>query len=413
MRDAPSEIVLHGWWQRRLWREPLRTTDGQVVEVLFPGRPSSQGGPDFRGAQVKLDGFLWIGDVEIDATPKAWFSHQHHQNPAFQTVILEVVWEVEGDTSVYDVMGRSIPVLALAPFVAETVDVPRRLGSVPFPCAPVAREVGESHWQAVYDRLGEERLRTRHASYRSEEDLYLAFWEALFYGFGLPALGEPFCRLAQVLPYALLSRYQDDILALEAVLLGVAGLIPEGVAPAESYEEHLLERWLYLAKKHQLRSLGPLGGSYRPMNAPAIRLATLAHLMASYPNLAALLAQPPQALPLPSPYWQRHYAWQKKLARPLRRSPPLLLQNLRINVFYPFAIYYYRLLGRMEQALDFVERFRALPAEAHRYARLYAKWAYPAQNAWQTQGQIALWRTYCTQKRCFSCAIGLSLRGDV
>lgn len=412
MPQAPKEIVLHNWWQRRLWHVPLRTVGGQVVEVVFPGQPSTGGGPDFRGAHIRIDGLLWIGDVEIDVFARDWIAHKHDANAAFQTVILEVVWEAQGLSSVCDVGGRSIPILSLAPFLSETLQGQGVFEAAPFPCAPIAREAPKSQWEALYDRLGESRLKARHGVYRSEDDLYLAFWEALLYGFGLPALGEPFRKLARAVPYLLLSRYQDDLLALEAILLGMAGLIPEGAVPALPYEQDLLQRWGYLAKKHQLSPLSLGGVRYRPINAPAIRLSILANLLAAYPNLAALLAHPPQALPLPSSYWQIHYAWQKKLPHPLRRSPPLLLQNLRINVLYPFAIYYYRLLGRLEQALAVVERFRALPPENHRYARFYQRWAYSAQNAWQTQGQIALWRDYCRPKRCLSCVIGLFLRGN-
>ncbi|RMF45782.1 MAG: hypothetical protein D6750_11335, partial [Bacteroidetes bacterium] len=87
------------------------------------------------------------------------------------------------------------------------------------------------------------------------------------------------------------------------------------------------------------------------------------------------------------------------------------LHKVAINAVYPFAMYYHRLTGQLEKALEVLERFRSLPAENHQYARLYARWAYPAENAWQTQGQLQLWREACLAQWCLTCEVGRYLLG--
>jgi hypothetical protein len=132
--------------------------------------------------------------------------------------------------------------------------------------------------------------------------------------------------------------------------------------------------------------------------------------MDAYPRPTLLLENLPSGLPLPSPYWQTHWAWQKKLPVPLRKYPPLLWHNVRINALYPFAIFYFKASGQIDRALSVIEGFQKLPPENNRFARMYAQWAYPAHNAWQTQGQLHLWRESCQPQRCLLCPIGQYLR---
>lgn len=404
-------MVLQAIWARRLYRPALRTTEGEVVEVLHPGEPQGgEGGPDFRAARLRVGGLLWVGDVEVDVEPQGWYSHGHHENPAFGQVVVQVVWEAVGNYEVRDWRGRLVPVVPLASCVAEGVRQRLDRAHAPIPCAALAKEVPEAIWEALYEAEGEARLRSRHRHYRTLEDLYQAFWEALLYGFGLPTLGEAFQNLARAVPLSLVLRYQGEGLSMEALLLGMAGLLEGQTAKEHPYEGELLERWSYLRAKHGLHPLSIRWARYRPAASPSIRLSMVVQLILQYPDLATLIGQPPEALPLPSPYWQRHWAWQKPLPTPFRRPSAFLLQNLRINALYPFAIYYYRLLGQVERALEYVDRLRALPPENHRISRLYGQWAYPAKNAWQTQGQIHLWRERCSQKACLTCPVGLYLR---
>src|SRR5690606_8676215 len=95
--QPPPERLLQSIWQhQRLQREQLKTLDGRTVRVLHPGFANLEGGPDFRNALVQVgEDAPRSGDVEVDLRGSGWRGHGHDRNPAFQNVILHVVWDAE------------------------------------------------------------------------------------------------------------------------------------------------------------------------------------------------------------------------------------------------------------------------------------------------------------------------------
>src|SRR5579859_8162936 len=95
MGDAPvGEAALWQAWARRLWGDvPLRTTDGQSVQVVYPGRRRGTPGPDFQGAIIVRGpaGRVEHGDVEVHLRSSGWQDHGHEGNQDYAGVILHVV----------------------------------------------------------------------------------------------------------------------------------------------------------------------------------------------------------------------------------------------------------------------------------------------------------------------------------
>src|SRR5574341_239150 len=86
-----SEQALHRLWsQRRFPAALLRTTGGQLVEIINPGEYNRDGGPDFRRATLRLAGKTCQGDVELHLHANDWFGHNHHLDPKYNDVILHV-----------------------------------------------------------------------------------------------------------------------------------------------------------------------------------------------------------------------------------------------------------------------------------------------------------------------------------
>lgn len=87
-----SERLVQRLWLRQEWAgESLRTTEGGVLRVIFPGRWNRQEGPDFLDAELEIDGRRVVGDVEVHFHRQDWTAHGHGQNPAFARVMLHVV----------------------------------------------------------------------------------------------------------------------------------------------------------------------------------------------------------------------------------------------------------------------------------------------------------------------------------
>ena len=74
-------------------RVHLRTTSGQSFEIVFQGRWSPDSGPDFRDAVIAFPtGRLSTGDLEIHVRASDWYRHGHQHDPAYDSVILHVVY---------------------------------------------------------------------------------------------------------------------------------------------------------------------------------------------------------------------------------------------------------------------------------------------------------------------------------
>ena len=87
------EKLLHYVWQHKLFPlAPLTTSCGWSVEVIDPGLHNPHAGPDFFNAKVKIDGTLWVGNVEVHERASDWFRHHHDTDAAYANVILHVVY---------------------------------------------------------------------------------------------------------------------------------------------------------------------------------------------------------------------------------------------------------------------------------------------------------------------------------
>ena len=99
MKDI-NEKHLHSIWKYILFKSNnIFTKCGKKVQIISPGYYNeSDAGPDFSQATIIIDEIKWVGNVEIHILASDWVKHLHHFDPAYQTIILHVVWE--------DDMGR-------------------------------------------------------------------------------------------------------------------------------------------------------------------------------------------------------------------------------------------------------------------------------------------------------------------
>ena len=105
------EHLLHYVWKHKLFPlKVLQTTNGLPVEVIDPGLQNPNAGPDFFNAKLKIDGALWVGNIEIHTHSSDWFRHGHHSDKTYDSVILHVV--SEADTEITRSNGEQIPQLS-------------------------------------------------------------------------------------------------------------------------------------------------------------------------------------------------------------------------------------------------------------------------------------------------------------
>ena len=388
--QRPPERLLQAIWQhQRLRRDQLTTLDGQAIQVLHPGFGSVAGGPDFQNAVIRFGtGEPVGGDVEVDLSQAGWRAHGHDRNPAFRNVILHVVWE--GNAA-----GQKMATLALKNYLdaspgelnlqlehnAVQILPSSLLGQC---CAPL-RELNptalhELLWQAaqvrLYNKAAQLRIRAQHAGWEQ------ALWEGIFRALGYQHNVWPMQQLAEM--RGRWSAGGNDLLHLQARLLGVGGLLPAGLnrvrGGGDDYLRSLWDIWWREQDEYAdcllPRSLWRFHG-IRPANHPQRRLVLAAHWVRD-PQFVARIETWCQAHHdgktmvdelvrvlriAPDNFWSWH--WTTKSAR-LKKPQPLLgeqrVTDLAVNVVLPWLLARAHTGGNVALSAEIERRYQMWPA---------------------------------------------------
>jgi hypothetical protein len=413
-----NENLLHYIWKHRLFTSPvLKSVSGENILVLKAGEHNHDAGPDFFNARIKIDYTEWAGNVELHLKTSDWEKHRHQNDKRYHNIILHVVYEHDKNSE------QNCPVVELKPYISEELIHRYRQLILPqhrIPCADHLTHINAltlRHWM---DRVLTERLQHKCepielllAKTRNnfEETFYIWLMRAL----GLKVNADAFEQLATMLPLKILAKHKSNLLQLEALLLGCAGMLP--TKSKDDYARQLQAEFNFLQHKYLLNTLPVERWKWlrlRPGNFPELRLAQMASLIHQSSHLLsrlletekvddALLFFKVQA----SAYWNNHYRLgvesettaSKKLGTTTAR---LLL----INAVIPFLFMYGERKHEphiKEKALMWLEH---LPAEQNSTLQEWAKLGINAQNAGDSQALLTLQKEYCNFTRCLECSIG-------
>jgi len=433
------EALLHDLWRtQRFDHEDLTTTDDTAVQVLNPGTPNADAGPDFSGAHLRLHGMNWRGDVELHTTSGGWFEHEHHTDPRYNRVVLHVTLRADLWTGgLLREDGSPLPELVLAP----RLDTPLRELLHAFrarpdddslPCASRWTEVPPAITRDWIGELARERMASKRNALDADTRLVGALQERLFAGLGYAKNDGPMSQVARRIEPQWLRRL-DTAPAREALLLGTAGLLPspedllEADRATADYAMALHDHFRRLQVSHQIPVLNETAWTFfrlRPNNFPPLRLAQAAAWYADdallsadpLPPLRAALQSDAPALSLrdalathPPPFWRTHYHLTKASAE---HDPDLgasRRNTLLVNAVAPVLLLDAQRRDDAGQAEAVFEMLRSLPASSDRVTRRFADLGTEPQSAFEGQGMHRLYREYCTAGGCLDCAIGQHL----
>lgn len=418
------EELLQFIWEQRLF-DPLNlcTMDGETVEVIRPGSLHRNSGPDLVEAQVRIGGQVWAGNVEVHIRSSEWYAHGHEKDPAYDNVVLHVVYE--HDLDVRTKGGVRVPTVELKNRIAsarlETFKELMRTKAW-VPCEPQFDHVDRSRLPMWLERVLIERLERKCADVEAlytqlNGDALETFWHLLARGFGFKVNAEPFGMLAQALPLKVMLKYRDDPMRTEALLFGQAGLLH--VDFLDDHPRALQQEHRILAALHGLKP-APVAawqfGRLRPPNFPTVRLAQLAQVIArSDGSFTHLLEQDDPAVinehlqVEAAGYWLTHYRFDQSSKPGPKRLGADAAHGLIINAIVPYLF----AMGRVQGREDFGERaltlLEALPAEQNTIVDGWAQLGVKADTAARSQALIELKNQYCGQRRCLSCVVGMDL----
>ena len=413
------EQLLHYVWKHKIFPlKELKTTTGQQVEVIDTGLANTDAGPDFFNAKLKLDGVLWIGNIEIHERSSDWFKHGHHADAGYNSVILHIASEI--DTEISRSNGERIPQIQLICPEAVRTNYKELLETDSYPpCYRIIPSLPPFTAHSWMTALQMERFEQKATLLNERLKRCQGNWEDAFFitlarNFGFGLNGDAFETWAHRLPFRAVDKHRNDLFQIEAIFFGQAGILED--SDGDGYYLRLKKEYTYLQHKF---GLIPMDASLwrflrlRPANFPHIRIAQLACL---YHRAYGLLSRIMETETLQgvrdilkggtSEYWLTHYTFGgSSPSRPKtlsNTSLDLLIINTVVTFLYAYGLHKgNRVL--CARAGSFLEE---LKAENNYITRMWEQCGMKASNAADSQALVQLKKEYCDKKKCLYCRIG-------
>jgi hypothetical protein len=421
-----SEAFLHYLWQFQYFdKHELQTTSGDPIQIFYPGIRNTDAGPDFQNARLKIAGMEWIGSAEIHIQASGWMEHKHHRDPAYENVILHVVWQ--SDMNIKRADGSLLPTLALMPRVDQNLfHSYQRLVNSPeeIPCSQFIAHVEDfvkvgMMDKVVLDRLESKSLRILNMLGKNRNDWEETCFQVLARSFGYKINAEPFEQLARLLPYKVLRKHADKLLHVEALLFGQAGFLEDDFE--HEYYRLLSREYNLLRQKYKLsdRRLNKAQWKFlrlRPANFPTVRLAEFAALVFYRPALFSTILENETYKNLESmfslkqsEFWNEHYTFSKSAREPVNGMGLSSIGTIIINAVAPLLVAYGKSKGEQQYVDRAIAILQQTPTESNTIVSHWKQLGFKSRTAFDSQALIELQNSYCNKRRCLDCNIGASL----
>lgn len=384
-----DEILIAKIWENRDFKgSELHSLDGKKIEVLSVGIENQEEGADFRNAQIRIDGEIISGDIEIHVRSSDWILHKHQLNPKYDRVILHVVmWHDAKTLMTKKYNDERVPIVELCDQLSsDIVDIWQKyksdgkglIQSNPYlqykimdreKLARLLDEMGDLRFEEKVKRF-EERLATK----TFEQLIYTGLFEAA----GYSKNRIPFLKLTKSIEPLDVFNFEPH--ELTAILLGCAGLLPsQNPTPTELKGEALKianrfqKIWDLKRQQFNLDAIPRESWKLlkiRPNNSPIRRIIAISQILTSHGDkLFARLLESVNSnnstgesekiiknlrlllMPKASDFWERHFDFDKS-SQP--KTSFLIGENraddIIINVVLPLLYLYAR--RKSDQALQ-------------------------------------------------------------
>lgn len=424
-------------WQQVVGKE-LTSTEGEPIEVIYPGRINGDHGPDFRDAVIVSKSNLMQGDVEIHVKSGDWYSHEHHCDAKYNNTILHtVMWHDCHPTTLLQ-NGKSVPVLCLAQALQhQAYLLPHQL-----PCFQILNHMDRQTLRKLLNAAGEERFKQKAMHFQTEilrpdsngtqkEEAGQVLFRGMMRALGYVKNTKPFEELADRMPLNIIES-REGLALKQALLLGTAGLLPsqrwQGTFAAEKEVQELEQLWESAGKEVKTMKEGDWNFSHiYPNNSPVRRVVALSYLIERYyeETLLAGILQLVKEAALPAGhrvlengltvagdgYWRDHFDFgvisKTKISALLGNSKA---GEIAVNVILPLAFSWGKLAREAKLAENAIDLYRNYPRLAencitrHMANQLCLR-ELSDFTACHQQGLIHIFRNYCREGRCGQCPL--------
>ena len=395
------EILLHYIWEHCLWAGyAQQTTDGKPIEIISVGEHNRDAGADYSHARIRIGGKEWVGNVELHIHSSEWYRHKHHQDKAYDSVILHVVRDA--DKQVFNSQGEAIEQCELqypsdrdylTNLLADAMRMDSAEGRIG--CAqqllddPLLLTDG---WRRL---LLSKRLDCKRASIERLLEITQGSWEHAFYislarNFGFHTNSVPFEELAIATPLSAIRKHRDNLYQLTAMLLGQSGL------PMK--DEQMAREYQFLRAKFDLTPIdGSLWklGRIRPQNSPERRIRQFASLLHRSEFLLSKVIELTDIDALVELFSMEGLS---------RASVDILLINTVLPYKYAYAQIAGGTAGATEQSP--IAMMEQIAAEDNTITRQWKMLGQTVKNAADSQALLHLYQNYCMHHECVNCEVG-------
>lgn len=416
------ERLYHYLWKFKMFGKHLEDSDGNDIEVIDPGCHNENAGPDFFNAKIKINGVIWVGNVEIHVKASDWHRHSHHRDPAYDNIILHVVGI--SDCPVKRADGSTVPQVVITMpenfyktlgILSENIDKLR--------CARHVNDIPDLNKTDWLETLMIERVQQKAAHILEILDMTKGDWEQTCFislaralGFGINS--DPFEMLAKSVPLQYLHHHNDNIFQLEALLLGQAGMLDSSVHILDEYYQTACAEYYFLARKYGLKPLNIALWKYsktRPQNFPHRRIAFLAKTCENgfslfskikcnskdVDNLAGLFRHELEG------YWKEHFSFDTEAMKAPASLSASSIMLIIINMVVPLLYANAARTDNPEQGEKAINILYSLKPENNVITRLWESAGIKPKNAAESQALIELKKKYCDTRKCLYCRFGV------
>ena len=415
-----EELLQQIWRHKKIPSHYLTGSKGETIHIINFGNLNTNSGPDFLNAQIRIDGQLWAGNIEIHVKASDWYLHRHQKDDHYKNVILHVVWENDKDVS--HSKNFNIPTLILEDYFDDKLlkNYHSLLHAEEkfINCYSDVNEINEFDFNNWIERMFFERLESKVDSITRSLERTRYDWEAVLFEqvakvFGTKVNGHFFHQVSRSFDFKILKKNFHDLEMLEALLFGQSNLLNEELDDA--YYLKLQSNYQFLTRKYKLKNISELKPKFfrlRPYNFPTIRLSQLANLYHEKGLLFSKIIDANKSeeyLELfdvsTSDYWNTHYTFKSSSSQREKSISKAFIELILINAVVPVKFAYGKYKGHNNQS-KLTDLMSSLGLEKIKIINQFYLLRPFSKNALFSQGLLQLKSNYCDQNKCLDCAIG-------
>lgn len=416
-----NEKLLQYLWNFKVFTHfNFQDTAGNAIEILDFGKWNTDSGPDFLMAKIKITNLILAGNIELHVKSSDWIFHQHSKDPAYQNIILHVVFQ--NDVDIKEFKDQNIPTLELRDHIDKNVFQKYEnffKENLFIPCEKVFSSTKipvNFHEENLLKKLEEKSLEIESDLLRHKNNYEAVMFHHLAYSFGLKVNASIFKQIAESIDFNIINKIRQNKTQLEALFFGISGWLEN---PQDSQMKIWKREFDFLKAKYTIPeiTIHPKFLRLRPPNFPTIRLSQLADLYFQHQNLFSKMITAENSNVLhqifkdikASEYWDNHFNFGKISTI---NQPKVLTKDfielIILNTILPIKYTYHKYQN--ENINDEILKFYSeIQSEKNSVITEWKKLGVKIKTSLESQSLIYHFKNYCEAKNCLNCGIGFKI----